>query len=124
MRKMIMYTTIDNNTFEANAVLRIKEDQDNKEFIELSVDDGDISKLFANGFTEKDIIRILQCNNTLSANNKKHLTTEEAKYMLDPSGGRWNETPSDPESLQKLAGFTVKKTITPYSRKSEHNKEN
>ena len=66
--------------------------------------------------TVSELLHVLNINALLESRREDPMTIEEVKFMVDPLGLRWDNTPEpEDEDLQNLAGFTVKKTIEPYT---------
>jgi hypothetical protein len=63
-------------------------------------------------YTAADCRKIDQCNAALEQHDLLAMTEEENDWMLDPTGLRWKPViKTSPEEFERLAGFTVEKTI-------------
>lgn len=114
MRKIILIKELDRETFQP--IITIKQKHE----------DGTISTLFTetlewtppSKYTKEQQEQIDSCNKVLLSKGMETLTEEEIEYMLDPSGinkrlSELEKEMSDPETLQRMAGFKVEKKIVP-----------
>lgn len=63
-------------------------------------------------YTAADCRNIDQCNAALVQHELPVMSEEENDWMLDPTGLRWKPViKTSPEEFERLAGFTVEKTI-------------
>jgi hypothetical protein len=112
MRKIILVKKVDPESFQPLITVTQKHD------------DGTFSTLFSQTlewtppakYTKEQLEKIETCNNVLISKNMEPLTEEEIEYMLDPEGvyKRLTEIEkemSDPETIQRMAGFRVEKKI-------------
>lgn len=109
MRKISRRYEVDESTLIFKEIINIK---DNEAISTLY--DGPIRDRTPALFTQEEVDFFEFVNQLLIAQGSNTLTEEECKHFLDPLGGRWTKTTTndeDPTELQRLAGFTVEKTV-------------
>jgi hypothetical protein len=112
MRKIIYHTLMNPETFQPYAKVIQK------------TADGEIIVLFneplenaVSKYTLEEQSKIDFCNKVLVNNGQEHLVEDEIEFMLDPSGiaqrlDSLAKGMEDPEVLQRMAGFSVEKTVS------------
>lgn len=115
MRKILLIKDMDPETFNLRVKVLQRNEDGTVETLSSSVMSHTNSK-----YTKDQLEKIEQCNRALASKGMPELTEEEADYMLDPSGigarlSALEEEMKDPETIQRLAGFKVEKTVTPLS---------
>jgi hypothetical protein len=112
MRKIIYHTLMNPETFQpyAKVVQKIADGR----IVVLSNEplENAVSK-----YTLEEQSKIDFCNKVLVNNGQEHLVEDEIEFMLDPSGiaqrlDSLAKEMEDPEVLQRMAGFSVEKTVS------------
>lgn len=114
MRKIIMTQHLNIENFETTICKVVEKDQDQIKVIF----EGVRPCLPDPKYTIQEQKRIDECNSILAEKGLPLLTEKEIEYFLDPVGVNkklsvLSEKMKDTETLQKLAGFSVEKTIHP-----------
>lgn len=119
MRRIMQTTGINPVSFTPTVkILMTEEDQVTKTILEKELTIiKPVPMIYRNKeYSVADYARIELCNSALLDHNLAEMTTEEADFMLSRPDAKMviekmNED-LEPESLQRLAGFSVEKIIT------------
>lgn len=110
MRKFYIAPSYEENTFRPMAEVRYIDEDGKSKLLDRSVLEPVEFKYLGKEFTEQDIKKINQINALLEKSNMPLMTLEEAEWLcFDPIKKDKN---TQPEEIQRLAGFKVEKTIT------------